>query len=115
MNELLKKLEDWGCDIAGAMERVVDDEELYVTCLEIFLTDENFEALGTAIAEKNLDAAFEYAHALKGVAANLGLTPVYAPVSELVEILRKQADGDLAGMYQAVMAAKAKLAELAGK
>ena len=42
----------------------------------------------------DLDAAFEAAHALKGVLGNLGLTPLYEPVAEMTECLRSKTDKD---------------------
>ena len=38
-------LKEWKCDVEGALERFLDDEELYLQCLNIFSTDENFAKL----------------------------------------------------------------------
>ena len=46
----------------------------------------------------NAKEAFEYAHGLKGMAANLGLDAVHEHLSVLVEILRP---GELAGAREA--------------
>ena len=90
MNAMIQKLGDWGCDIPGALERLVDDEELYTSCLRLFAEEEGFATLDTCIATGAYDEAFDAAHTLKGVAANLGLTPIFMPVSNLVEALRAQ-------------------------
>ena len=42
-------------------------------------------------------AAFEMAHALKGVLGNLALTPIYKPLSEMTELLRAGKDPDADG------------------
>ena len=34
MGTLLEELKSWGCDVDGAMERFIDDEGLYRTCLD---------------------------------------------------------------------------------
>ena len=46
------------------------------------------EELEQALENKDAKTAFEYAHALKGVYANLALTPLYTPTAELTELLR---------------------------
>ena len=40
------------------------------------------------MADGDTVKAFEAAHAIKGAAGNLSLTPIFAPVSELTELLR---------------------------
>ena len=72
------------------MERFVNDEDLYIECMQEFLCDESFENLKSAINNGNYAAAFEHAHNLKGVSGNLGLEPLYGAVSDLVERLRSK-------------------------
>ena len=51
----------------------------------------------------DLDGAFEAAHTLKGVAGNLGLTPLYRSVCAVVEPLRiREERDDYADFYQAI-------------
>ena len=59
------------------------------------LNDSSFEELGKAIEANDVKAAFESAHTLKGLAANMGLDPMLDIVVELVEPLR---NGILDGM-----------------
>jgi len=70
------------------MERFGYDENLYIECLGMLLEDPNPSLLHTAISSGDLSAAFNAAHTLKGVAANMGLTPLLAAVSAIVEPLR---------------------------
>ena len=44
--------------------------------------------LGEALAAQDVKAAFMAAHTLKGVCQNLGFDNLYAPSSELTEVLR---------------------------
>ncbi|MDY4784853.1 Hpt domain-containing protein [Pygmaiobacter massiliensis] len=109
MEKLLDELQAWGCDIPAAIDRVLGDKELYCSCLELFAEDENFELCAKALHEQNYRAAFEAAHALKGVAANLELTPLRTCISALVEQLRhKQTDG-LEPYWTAIQAARTQL------
>ena len=103
MNTLCTKLQDWGCDIPGTMRRFLDDEDLYTSCLDTLIADESFENLKTAINENDEKKAFEAAHSLKGTLGNMGLTPMYEIIIQIVEPLR---DGKLEGIadkYQLLM------------
>ncbi len=68
--------------------------------------------LDVAVASNNLDAAFEAAHALKGVLGNLSLTPLYTPMVELTEHLRARETMDYAPLLNQILAKKAELAAL---
>ena len=115
MSKLLEALENWGCDIKGAMERFLADEELYVTCLETVIMDEAFEKLGVALEQKQIQEAFDYAHTLKGVFANLGLKPMYLSVERLVEPLRAGNGENLETAYKELLEANDYLKQLLGK
>ena len=60
------------------------------------LADNRLPLLEQQIGEGNLNAAFETAHALKGMYANLSLTPLTKPVSEITELLRSRTKTDYA-------------------
>lgn len=113
--DIFQKLEDWGCDITGAMERFLSDEELYVSCLEMLLSDCNFEKLGTALKEKDTAQAFDYSHTLKGVFANLGLTPMFLLAEQIVEPLRRGSSEELWKEYEALLEAKEVLNDILRK
>lgn len=98
-NDILNKLENWGCDVKSALIRCVDDEEFYIDCLKNFACDDCFEKLNVALQEKNFTQAFEFAHSLKGVAGNLGLTPIYNLLYVLVEKLRSNQYDDVKTLY----------------
>lgn len=52
---------------------------------------------------RDYTAAFEAAHTLKGVVGNMGLTPLYQAVCEIVEPLRKREQReDYGSFYQAI-------------
>ena len=87
IEKLYKELEEWGCDVQGAKERF-DDDELFATCIDLFLEDENLEKLNEEIKNNDCQESFNAAHTIKGVAANLGLTPIYDAVSDVVQELR---------------------------
>ena len=104
MSELINKLSQHGMDVKDAMSRFMGDEELFEVCFKQFSKDKGFAELGEALDAKDYENAFRSAHALKGVAGNLGLKKLFSAISELVETLRaKNYDADLAGMYSVIM------------
>lgn len=112
MSALLDELKSWGCDVDGAMERFIDDEELYCMCLGSVMEDENFGGLRTALLQHDVKNAFEHAHTLKGVLANMGLTPMYDIIVQIVEPLRAGSDENLLPILDELMQAKEKLGRL---
>lgn len=105
MNTKLEALKKWGCDITGSLERFVNDEDLYVSCLDMFIEDESFTELPLAIANEQWEDAFNHAHSLKGVSGNLGLTPLFDKICALVEALRHQEYDKAPALLKAFLAA----------
>ena len=93
----------WGCDTVGALRRLLQDNAFYLECLTAFHQDHRFALLGRQLREGDVAGAFSSAHALKGAAANLGLTPLYHALCPLVEQLRMGEMAD-AALYTEVMA-----------
>ena len=60
----------------------------------------------------DLDKAFEYAHALKGVTGNLALTPIDRPVREITEFLRSRTDMDYGPLLAEILSQRDALREL---
>ncbi len=102
--DFIFKLRQYGADVDDAMERFLDDEELYKTCLDAFLTDPNFEQLDLAVKANDAQGAFAAGHALKGVAGNLSLKPIYDMLCDQVDELRGGSTDNLEGNYVALMA-----------
>lgn len=87
---MFETLKNIGCDVEGALGRFMNDDELFIECLQLFMNDNNFEKLEQAIARKNYTEAFEAAHSIKGVSGNLGLLKLFNATSSLVECFRKE-------------------------
>ncbi|MGN0169955.1 MAG: Hpt domain-containing protein [Lachnospiraceae bacterium] len=90
MSLLAETLAAYGADVDGVMDRFLDDEELLISCLDEFIEENEIPRLKECLDRKDYKGAFEVAHAMKGVTGNLGLTPLYTAVCELVESLRAQ-------------------------
>lgn len=75
-------------DIDGALQRMNQDEKLYEYCLRAFLEDETVAQLNAALRVNSWDDAFTAAHALKGVAGNMGFVPLMHHTAQLIVSIR---------------------------
>lgn len=87
MTTLEQAYHELGADYEGVTNRLMGDA-LVARFVGKFFEDENFAKLGKALAAQDVKAAFMAAHTLKGVCQNLGFDNLYAPSSELTEVLR---------------------------
>lgn len=99
----LDSLRDFGANVDEGLQRCMGMDSFYLEMVELGLSDERFESLGKAIEEKNLDEAFEMAHALKGVIGNLALTPLYDTLCDITEHLRGREEMDYKPVYDKIM------------
>ncbi len=96
----IDKLREYGADVDEGLARCMNMEDFYIGLVENALADNRLPLLEQQIGDSELDKAFETAHALKGMYANLSLTPLIKPVSELTELLRSRTNTD----YSALLA-----------
>lgn len=108
----MEKLISYGADTEAGLQRCMNNEAFYLQLIGMILKEPSFDKLEAAVADHDLKAAFEAAHALKGVTGNLALTPLYEPVVEITELLRAGTDMDYSGLLQTIRAQKDKLQEL---
>ncbi len=105
----VETLKNFGANVEEGLVRCMNNEEFYIMLVNKVLSDNKLDQLEQQINEKNLDAAFEIAHALKGMYANLSLDPITKPVTEITELLRARSDVD----YSVLIAeAKTRFSEL---
>lgn len=78
-----------GQDYEVVLERMMGSEAFTAMLLQSFMKDDTFEHLKETIQDGRPEEIFHQAHTLKGLAANLGLKPVYDKTSVLVEITRR--------------------------
>ena len=105
----LDSLRSFGADVNEGLGRMMNNEAFYVRLVGMALDDRNFAKLENAIAAEDLDTAFEAAHALKGILANLSLTPMTKTASELTELLRSRTKMDYSPLLKELMENRDKL------
>ena len=90
----IEALNNYGANTREGLTRCMNNEEFYIMLVKKALDDRRLDQLENQIADNDLEAAFETAHALKGMYANLSLDPLTKPVSEITEMLRNKTDAD---------------------
>ncbi|SNU07792.1 Hpt domain-containing protein [Lachnospiraceae bacterium] len=93
-------LKSFGVDTDEGLTRCMNNEALYLRLVSTVAGEPSFDKLSDAIEAGDLDAAFEAAHALKGVLGNLSITPMYEKAAEITELLRAREDIDYKPLIQ---------------
>ncbi len=90
-----KQLEENGADVEGTLKRFMGNEALYMKFIMKFLDDKNFEGIKSNLEKNDFEGAYVSAHTLKGVTANLGLNPVYGVATQISDMLKGKALGEI--------------------
>lgn len=99
----IEKLNDFGANTEEGLGRCYGNEALYLRLVGMIPAEASFDKLQSAIESNDLDAAFEAAHALKGVLGNLSLTPMYQVSVEITELLRARTEMDYTPLLQELL------------
>ena len=105
-------LENYGANVTEGLSRCMNNENLYCRLVKMAVDDSKLTALRNALEAGNLDQGFELAHALKGVYANLALTPIQTPMVDMTEHLRAREQMDYMPLLAEIEAQRDKLAGL---
>ena len=107
-----QKLREWGANVDEALVRCLNNESFYLMLVGKALKDIPVGQLKEAVEAGDLDKGFEIAHSLKGVMANLALTPICKPVNEITELLRARTVTDYSPLLEEITARSRELAEM---
>ena len=108
----LEALKQFGADTEKGLAMCMGNEALYLRLAGSVPGEERFDDLSDAIKKGDLDAAFDAAHALKGVLGNLSLTPLYETASEITELLRAKTDTDYSDLLEKLAEGRNALAKI---
>ena len=101
-----------GVNTEEGLRRLMNNETFYLRLVNMALDDAGFGKLSDAVGNDDRKAAFEAAHALKGVLGNLSLIPMYEKVSEMTELLRAGKDADYALLLRQLLEQRDELIRL---
>ena len=104
-------LRAWGANVDEALVRCMNNETFYLMLVGKALRDPQFDRLKDACASGDLDQGFDAAHALKGMMANLALTPILQPVEKITELLRGRTKMDYTPLVEEIMQQRSRLME----
>ena len=108
----IEKLRAFGANVEEGLQRCVNNEPFYLKLVEKAVRDSAFDNLREAAEKGDFERGFEIAHALKGVSANLALTPICVPISEITELFRHRTETDYRPYIKAIIAKRDELIAL---
>ncbi|MCR5826608.1 MAG: Hpt domain-containing protein [Oscillospiraceae bacterium] len=108
----IEKLTAYGADVGTGLKRCVNKESLYLRLVKTVPSSADFARLQETVAAGDYEAGFQAAHGLKGVTANLSLTPLSGPIMEITEHLRAGDVMDYQPLLHEIEQKRAELAEL---
>ena len=108
----IEKLREFGADVDDGLSRCLNKADFYIYLVCKLTEDKTLYLLEQQLIRKDLDGAFETAHSLKGVYANLSLTPLTGPFTDLTELLRNRNDTEYTGLIDKLKTVFEKLCEL---
>ncbi len=98
MNEEMRvKLESAGIDVSDLLDRLMGNMTLISRFCKRFPEDVNYQRMIDGIEAGDVESAFQGAHSLKGVCANLSMKSLLQALSPVVEKLR---EGELDGVKE---------------
>lgn len=104
-----------GFDYDGALERMMDDEELLGELIFDLPDDENFEQFNANYESGDYKEAFKNIHAIKGVMKNLGLIDAVPHLTGLSDLYKAERYDDAEQLVKSFHNEYSELMELINK
>ncbi len=82
------ELRTLGVDIDGGLKRLNGNEKLYTRLFGTFVKTIKANAIDMDFDAADLTPVIEKAHAIKGTAGNMSITPLYESYNEILTLLR---------------------------
>ena len=77
-----------GIDMAEGICRTGGNSQIYLRFIKRFPDDPTFHLLTAAFEKKHFQEAYVYAHTLKGLCAQLGITALISPAEHICTLLK---------------------------
>ncbi|MBQ6465821.1 MAG: Hpt domain-containing protein [Oscillospiraceae bacterium] len=108
----VENLRAWGANVDEALVRCLNNESFYLRLVNKALLDPSFDKLAETVSSGDLEQGFDLAHSLKGVCANLALTPICRPIEQITELLRSRTDTDYTALLEEIGSKRSQLIDL---
>lgn len=108
----IETLNAFGADTTTGIKRCANNEALYFKLVRTVPSNHGFNDLYDSIKNNDLDAAFSFAHGLKGILSNLSLDSLYKPVYEITEHLRNKDNIDYSSYINIIESKRKELENL---
>ncbi len=107
--ELFFELKKLGVNIEEGMERLCGNEALYRKLLGTFVKSIDKYPVSIEEGEADYKEATDNAHAIKGMAGNLSLTPIFEAYSRIVDLLRAGDPGTAKAVLEDILPVQEKI------
>ena len=108
----IEKLNNIGCNTKEGLERCLNKADFFLKLLKMAVADNKVYELKDSINNKDFDKAFSISHTLKGVYANLAITPLYNLFYTLTEELRAKENKDYTNEINEIISLFEKVKEI---
>lgn len=106
---LLEELKSLGVDVDGGINRLNGNQSLYERMMYKFVDMMKKSVVPPDFDENDYAEVIEVAHAVKGAAGNLSITPVYEAYGKVVDLLRAQKPGEAKEALAGVLPVQAEI------
>ena len=100
---LLDELRALDVDVDDGLKRIMGNEKLYTKLLGSFVKMARANGVCFVAGSDDYTEAIEKAHALKGTAGNLSLTPIYEGYTEILNLLRGGQPGEAKAVLEKIL------------
>jgi len=112
---LLEELAANGADIKDGLERLMNNEAIYVKLLKKLPDSIAQQEVLPFIDSGNIETATKNAHTIKGVTGNLSVTPLYTAYTKIVDLLRAGKVDEAKTLYLETLPVQEKLIKIIQK
>ncbi|MCI8484672.1 MAG: Hpt domain-containing protein [Lachnospiraceae bacterium] len=106
---LLDELRELGVNVDDGVRRLGGNAAIYKKMLNTFIKMMKEYSFEPDFDGKEYEDTIEKAHAIKGAAGNLSITPVYEAYSEITDLLRKGEPEEARGILVKVLPVQEKI------
>lgn len=109
---IIEKLNFLGVDTKKAIERFMDDEELYLSILKNFGDSVRYKDILAVFEAKDYKLAYDIAHRLKGVTGNFGMNTLFEAYSAAAELLKNGENDKAYNLIKDILPLQNKIIEI---